>query len=162
MGEDGRQRGGLMISPAIRHIVAAIYALLVIVGGAQVVSRYALGFSLAWSEEFIRYAFFWSVMLTASLIASDGAHLAVDYFSHRYPPRIRRLFELFNDILFLAFAGILIWFGGDLALRALEGGSRSPAMGISMAWIYLAFPVGGILLAGMHLKHCLTRGSHGQ
>ncbi|MBX3576179.1 MAG: TRAP transporter small permease [Rhizobiaceae bacterium] len=146
-----------MIAGPIKHIVAAIYALLVLVGSAQVLSRYALGFSLPWSEEFIRYAFFWSVMLTAALVAGDGAHLKVDYVSDTLSPRGRRALELFNDCLMLIFAGALIWFGGDLVWRAVEGGSRSPAMGISMGWIYLAFPVGGTLLGGMHVWHMLHR-----
>jgi TRAP-type C4-dicarboxylate transport system permease small subunit len=146
-----------MIAGPVKYIVSIIYALLVLVGSAQVVCRYALGFSLPWSEEFIRYAFFWSVMLTAGLVAGDGAHLKVDYVSDVLSPRARRALEAFNDALMLIFAAALIWFGGDLVWRAVEGGSRSPAMGISMGWIYLAFPVGGALLAGMHIWHMLNR-----
>jgi TRAP-type C4-dicarboxylate transport system permease small subunit len=146
-----------MIAGPLKHIVAALYALLVLLGSAQVLSRYALGFSLPWSEELIRYSFFWSVMLTAALIAGDGAHLKVDYVSDKLSPRGRRTLELFNDGLMLIFAAALIWFGGNLVWRAVDGGSRSPAMGISMGWVYLAFPVGGALLAGMHIWHMVHR-----
>jgi len=146
-----------MISGPVKHVVAGIYALLVLVGSAQVISRYVLGFSLPWSEELIRYAFFWSVMLTAGLVAGDGAHLKVDYVSDVLSPRGRKILRSFNDVLMLVFAAALIWFGGDLVWRAVEGGSRSPAMGISMGWIYLAFPVGGALLAGMHVWHIIHR-----
>ncbi|MDF2810037.1 MAG: TRAP-type C4-dicarboxylate transport system, small permease component [Microvirga sp.] len=146
----------------VRYVVAAMYALLVIVGTAQVLSRYAFGMSLAWSEELIRYTFFWSVMLTAAVIAGEGGHLKVDYVSDRLSPPLRRTLQFFNDILFFVFSAALLVLGGDLVWRAVEGGSRSPAMGISMGWVYLAFPVGGLLLIGMHVRYCLRSRRDGQ
>lgn len=146
-----------MIESVLKKIIAGIYALLVIAGTMQVLSRYAFGTSLAWSEEFIRYAFFWSVMLTAGLVAGTGEHLRVDYVSDRLSAPWRRALMLFNDLLFFVFASAILWLGAQLAWRATAGGSRSPAMDISMGWIYLAFPVGGLLLVGFHIKHCWLR-----
>jgi len=147
-----------MLESILKKVIAGIYAVLVVVGTAQVVSRYAFGFSLSWSEELIRYAFFWSIMLTAGLIAGEGGHLRVDYVSDRLSPSLRRALEIFNDILFFVFSAAILWLGAELTWRAMTGGSRSPAMGLSMGWIYLAFPVGGLFLVGFHIKHCWLRG----
>lgn len=144
-----------MLESVLKKIIAGIYAVLVITGTAQVLSRYAFGFSLSWSEELIRYCFFWSVMLTAGLIAGEGGHLKVDYVSDRLSPPLRRALQIFNDVLFFAFAAAILWFGSELVWGAVNGGSRSPAIGLSMGWVYLAFPVGGLLLVGFHLRHCL-------
>lgn len=141
----------------IKGVVAALYAIIVAVGTLQVLSRFVFGFSLSWSEELIRYLFFWSVLLTAAVIAGEGGHLRVDYLSERMSPPLRRGVEHFNDLLFLAFAGALVWLGGELAWRAAEGGSRSPAMEVSMAWVYAAFPIGGALMIGLHLRHWRER-----
>ena len=93
-----------MLEAILKKIIAGIYAVLVITGTAQVLSRYAFGFSLSWSEELIRYSFFWSVMLTAGLIAGHGGHLKVDYVSDRLSPPLRRALQIFNDVLFFVFA----------------------------------------------------------
>ena len=48
-------------------LVEAGYAVLVVVGFAQVLFRFVFESPLSWSEELIRYVFVWSVFLTAAI-----------------------------------------------------------------------------------------------
>ena len=55
-----------ILDKVLAWLVAAGYAVIVVVGFAQVVFRYVLESPLSWSEELVRYVFVWSVFLTAA------------------------------------------------------------------------------------------------
>jgi len=114
---------------------------------AQVFFRYFVGDSIIWAEELARYALLWSAMIGAAVAYRQGAHVAVGAFWDLLPVGVvRHLWRLIHAIV-IAFAALMAWEGLLLALRNFARHQLSPALQVEVAWIYLAVPVGGVLIA---------------
>lgn len=111
----------------------------------QVFGRYVLDHAPGWSSEISRFLIAWITMLgSARVIRADG-HIAVTFVLDSLPRKVRLVVAFLRDTLILVMSGSLVYYG---ALFAELGGRRSSAATeISMAWPYLAIPVGGGLIA---------------
>ena len=114
----------------------------------QVFYRYVLGSSLSWSEESARFLFIWVVMLGASMGVKEGFHVAVTLFKDWLPPRLKTGVDILFTLLTGVMAAAMVVFGSSIAdTVAIQ---QSPAIRISMFWVYLAIPVSGALML-LHL-----------
>lgn len=128
-------------------LTAATLAVALVSMGAQVVFRYALDDSLIWAEELARYALIWSSMIGAAVAYRQAGHVAITEFVGRLPEFLQQQIRRLVHLLVLGFAVILAWEGWALAMRNFARHQLSPAMQIEIAWIYMALPVGGAMLA---------------
>ncbi|MBP6679467.1 MAG: TRAP transporter small permease, partial [Paracoccus sp.] len=76
---------GILNSAPVRFVrlvseisLAAIVAAYAIIICTQVFYRYALNSSLVWSEEVVRFALLWGVMIGAGVATDRLAHIALD------------------------------------------------------------------------------------
>jgi TRAP-type transport system small permease protein len=136
-------------------VTSGILALLLLIVLAQIVSRYVFNSSLSWTEEAARYLMIWGVLLGVSLSYLNGYLIAIETFVDRFPPPVRRVVRVVNNLLSLFFTGILTAFGVNLCVLGAQ--MESPAMEISYLWIYLAIPVGAGLLFFLFLIHPLKK-----
>ncbi len=127
-------------------LVEAGYAVLVVVGFAQVLYRFVLESPLSWSEELIRYVFVWSVFLTAAIAFRLDLHIEVDFLTTWYPPRLRRAMALLAWACVVLFVAVLFVLGTQLVLSPSVRLQKSPAMEIPMTLPYAAIPVGSALM----------------
>jgi TRAP-type C4-dicarboxylate transport system permease small subunit len=121
--------------------MVAIMTVIIII---QVFMRYLFLFSLSWSEEVARYLMIWVSFLGASLALKYGFHIGVEFIMNRIPEKIRGWVHLVAKIGILIF---LIYFtiGGFQVSWAVRD-QDSPALLFSMAYAYLAAPVGGLFM----------------
>lgn len=140
-----------LYTKGLEALIGVLLAEMIVVGFAAVVARYFLSgvVSLFWAEEVIRYSFIWSVFLVSPLVIRRGAHLELDIFVQWLSPRMRRVIALANDGVVLVFLLVLVVQGVVMVRVNME--QLSSALEIPMAWIYLAVPVGGLLMAGEYL-----------
>jgi len=133
---------------ALEIVIGVLLAEMILVGFAAVVARYLLSslVSLYWAEEVIRYSFIWSVFLVSPLVIRRGANLELDIFVQWLSHRARRVIALINGGVVLVFLVVLVVQG--VVMVRVNLGQLSSALEISMAWIYLAVPVGGLLMVG--------------
>ena len=136
-------------------VTSGILAVLLLIVLAQIVSRYVFNSSLSWTEEAARYLMIWGVLLGVSLSYLNGYLIAIETFVERFPPALRRVVRVVNNLLSLFFTGILTVFGVNLCILGAQ--MESPAMEISYLWIYLAIPVGAGLLFALFLIHPLKK-----
>lgn len=110
----------------------------------QVFMRYIFLYSLSWSEEVARYLMIWVSFLGASLALKYGFHIGVEFVINRFPEKVRNWVNLIAKIGILIF---LIYFtiGGFLVSWAVRD-QDSPALLFSMAYAYLAAPLGGVFM----------------
>ena len=123
-------------------LVAAGYAVIVVVGFAHVLFRFVFQSSLSWSEELVRYIFVWSVFLTAALAFNFDSHIRVDFLTARYPPRLQRAMALISWGCVIVCVAILLVLGLQLMQAPSVRRQKSPAMEIPMSIPYAAIPVG--------------------
>lgn len=111
---------------------------LIIVTGTNVFCRFILGFSLAWAEEFSRFIFIWASFLGASIAFLKNEHLGVDLFLKKFNIKIRKtIFFIGGNIISMVFIVLLLIKGVALVKSTIS--QYSPAMGLSMGWVYLSF-----------------------
>lgn len=137
----------LLISRVGAFVAAATLAVALAAMSAQVFFRYFVGDSIIWAEELARYALLWSAMIGAAVAYREGGHVAIGALWKLLPAGlVRPLWRLLHAIV-IAFAGVIIWQGWFLSLRNFARHQLSPALQIEIAWIYLAVPIGGLLIA---------------
>lgn len=129
----------------VRWVLVTIFSLMIAVTFAQVIFRYVVRSPLPWSEELARYCFVWIVFLGATLGLERGVHIGVDILTILLPSRIQRWLAAVNEVLILGFVLLII-----LASVSVVDANRlqfSPALGLQMAKVYLAIPLGMSVMA---------------
>ena len=126
-----------------------------IVGFLQVFFRVFLKNPLAWSEEACRYLFIWSMMLGAILVAAENGHFRVDFLVSKLPKALQKITTGLSYLMIAVFSLIIIYYGYKLMISNTT--RVSPALGIRMMYIYLIFPINGILVL-LHLAEGIVKG----
>lgn len=135
------------INKIIELLLIVIFALLVIVVLWQVFARYVLNQSFSFTEEFARFALIWLSVLGAAYLSGQREHLSMDYLLCKLEPTKRYSRMKVIEILMFCFALIVMVIGGgNLVYTTLYLGQVSPAMNISLGYIYAIVPTSGILI----------------
>lgn len=119
-------------------IMISLLCGMVVVMMIQILSRYALGMSLSWSEEITRYMFIWSAFMSISLCTKLTISIRIDTFIHMFSKKGRALVKMFNLTVELVFFLYLIPYAWHYLLSTIESGQVSPACGIPMYYIQSA------------------------
>jgi TRAP-type C4-dicarboxylate transport system permease small subunit len=144
-----RRVGGLVFG-----LACALLAIVACIGLYQVIARFVLEQPSIWSEEVLRRLLIWTVMLGAAAAFRRGALVSVDVALRASEGRAwGRWLRLGITSITLAFLGVLAWFGFDLAWRIRF--QTFASLELSMAWAYLAIPVGALVSALAVLAHHL-------
>lgn len=128
-------------------LAAAILGAMAVLAMANVVTRYLVRYSIAFTEELEIAGLVWVTMLGAAIGFREGAHLGFDFVRARCHPAVQRALVVLAAALTVGACLVLIWGGWRqiAAERALE--TTSEALGLPQ-WIYTAgIPVGAALVA---------------
>jgi C4-dicarboxylate transporter DctQ subunit len=132
------------IRKATEVIIVFLFSVMVFAVFLQVVARYAFNSPPSWTEELARYCQVWIILLASSICIRKGSHLAVDYLSHKFSPFLSRVIQVLISILMAVYVAVVTFFGWRLML--IGHYQVSPAMQINMSYIYIIFPLGGLLM----------------
>ncbi|MFB3819631.1 MAG: TRAP transporter small permease [Candidatus Methylomirabilales bacterium] len=140
--------------PAYETVVNAaavtLFSAMVIVTAAGVFFRYVLNDALPWAEEADRYLFIWLSFIGASITMRQKAHIAVDLLLRYVQPVWRPRFALIAHGAVLVFLAIVFWASGPVLEITRE--TRATATDIPISWVYMAAPVGCILIGTETLR----------
>lgn len=125
-------------------IVIGAYVALVADITAAVFFRYVLNDSLVWGEELARYLFVWLVFLGAGLGVGKNVHVGIDSFVRMLPPGPQKLMQLCVEVAVTVFLVAFIVVGVNLATASAR--MQTLLLNVSIAYVYLAAPVGGALM----------------
>ena len=129
----------------VERVLIALSALIAVVVFLQVVFRYLLRQPLFWSEELPRYLLIWMSFLAAALAQKSEAHINITLALAPLPPACRRAVRILTNLIFLAFLAVLVYSGALVV--GITASHRSTALQIPMAAVYLALPVGAVLMS---------------
>jgi C4-dicarboxylate transporter DctQ subunit len=145
----------------MRHLLRAISALetfgmafffsaALVVGVAQVFSRYVLNTGVVWSEQaFVKFTI-WAALIGASRAVRDGLHVRVDLVLDRLSPAARRPLEMAGLVINIAFCGVMLWAAIGYTDFLMMIGTRNVDSGVP-EWI--AFLVTPLFLALMCVRY---------
>jgi TRAP-type C4-dicarboxylate transport system permease small subunit len=125
-------------------VIIFLFSVLVAVVFYQVVARYIFNNPPSWTEELARFCQVWVILLASSICIRKGNHLAVDYFSHRLSPGAKRKINIVMSSLIVLYILVIIIFGWKLMVVGWY--QVSPALQVNMSFVYLVFPLSGILM----------------
>ena len=134
----------------VELLVAAIFAVIVVVALLQVFHRFALNSSLSWSEELQIFGHIWIVFLGIPIAYRRGAHLYIETFCDMLPRGPRAAFNLIVELTWAAFAVSLMVLGFMVARVASM--QESPGLEVPMSWPYAGMVVGGAYLLLVALR----------
>ena len=134
----------------VELLVAAIFAVIVVVALLQVFHRFALNSSLSWSEELQIFGHIWIVFLGIPIAYRRGAHLYIETFCDMLPRGPRAAFNLIVELTWAAFAVSLMVLGFMVARVAAM--QESPGLEVPMSWPYAGMVVGGAYLLLVALR----------
>lgn len=130
------------------HVLLAIcaisFAVMFVLGIATVVFRFVIESSLAFPDELIRYLFIWMIALGAAVTYRRNMHAAIGVLVGALPEPLRKGAMIFATLVAMGFFAVILVGGYGLTLRVQS--QISPALEVSMAWVYAAIPVGMIFL----------------
>jgi TRAP-type C4-dicarboxylate transport system permease small subunit len=111
-----------------------------------------------WVEEVGELLLAWLTMLGAAVGIAERSHFTLTVLTHRLPPAARRGVHAINYMLIAGFGGLVAWTGWKLV--ALNRELASPALEISLGWLYGSAVAGGILIVLYALGTASGRGEH--
>ena len=133
---------------ANRWVLIMLLAAMAVLVIGSVFARYVLGRSFPWVEELTRYLMIWSTFLGAGLALRVGGHIAIDSLAAALPPPAARVVRALIVAVMAGGLLAMVWLGWDYADFAWY--QESPVLGWSLGQIYLALPVGALLML-LHL-----------
>ena len=142
------------IEKALKVICTVFMAVIVAILFYAVVMRYIFHQPPGWSIELSRYMFIWMVMLSVIVVTREQSHIQITFILDHLPDRAKFVWRNILRILMIGFCVIMIQQG--LAIYPIVSEASSPALGISMGWLYLSVPVGGMLMGIYILESIVT------
>ncbi len=138
------QCGNQIMDNGIRILLCVLMVGMVVINFANVVSRYYLNASLAWSEEISRFLLIWTVFLGAILAYAKDEHLSLDMVVSFLSLKRQRVFAIIVDLLVMLAMVFIIKGGYSLTVDNFDW--TSPAAEIPYGWVYLVVPVSGLVM----------------
>lgn len=135
------------INKIIEFVLVLIFALLVLDVLWQVFGRYVLGQSFSFTEEFARFALIWLSVLGAAYLNGKREHLSMDFLLKKLEPnQLNRRMKIIEIMMFVFAFFVMVIGGGNLVYLTLYLGQVSPAMHISLGYVYAIVPISGLLI----------------
>lgn len=117
----------------------------VILAALQVFFRYAIGASLSWSEEALRYLMIWIASLGIGLAYSRGEMIGMELLTNSLPRSVTKVIAIVGRLLILAMMLAIVWYGWNFAWKTRAG--FATAIPISMFWVHVSVAFGCALVA---------------
>ena len=135
------------INRIIEVVLIAIFALLVLDVLWQVFGRYVLGQSFSFTEEFARFALIWLAILGAAYLNGKREHLSMDFLLQKLSPeKLAKRMQIIEIFMFVFALVVMVIGGGNLVYTTLYLGQVSPAMHVSLGYVYSIVPISGLLI----------------
>jgi len=128
-------------------ILITLMAAMVLDVSWQVFTRFILKDPSSFTEELAGFLLIWIGLLGASYAYYTRAHLGIDILTSKLTGVNRRIVDITIHTLVLLFSLFILVVGGyRLVNLTFTLNQISPALGISMGYIYLVLPLTGILM----------------
>lgn len=142
------------VNKILEIILISIFALLVLDVLFQVFSRYIIGKSFTWTEEFARFSLIWMTVLGAAYLNAKKEHLSMDFVYEKLSPSNKRKASILIEILVFLFALIIMVIGGgNLVYTTLHLEQLSGTLRIPLGYIYAIMPFSGFLIMCFSVYH---------
>lgn len=142
------------VSKFLEWSMIIIFALLVLDVLFQVFSRYILGTSFTWTEEFARFSLIWLTILGAAYLNGKREHLSMDFLYEKFSVTNKRKVSILIEVFIFLFALIVMVVGGlNLVYTTLDLEQLSGTLRIPLGYVYAIMPISGLLIMCFSIYH---------
>jgi len=136
----------------LRGMIGCLMLLAVSLNCANVVGRYVFLKPCVWAEEVMQFMHLWIVMLGATILTSQGAHLKMDAVYLLVAPQVRRVLDIVANVLGVLVSLALVVSATQIIQMLATNDQRSVIARVPMALVYAVIPLSfgcGILLLAL-------------
>ena len=121
-------------------VIVALVALFV-----NVVLRYSINYSLAWSEELVREVIIYTTFIGISAAVKQRSMIKIDAAIQIFP-KLKIPFSYFSNIMVLIFAGSMVYYGYKMAELQVLTNQKTIILRIPLVYLYSILPVTGVMM----------------
>ncbi|MEE9438369.1 MAG: TRAP transporter small permease [Saprospiraceae bacterium] len=137
----------LKLNKFIELFLVIIFGLLVLDVLMQVGSRYILGKSFSFTEEFARFSLIWLSILGAAYLNGQREHLSMDFLYRKFSKEKQVTATKITEVLIAIFSLVVMVIGGfNLVYITLHLGQLSPALHLPLGYVYMIVPISGLII----------------
>lgn len=122
---------------------------------ANVFCRFLLDFSLYWADETAQILLVWLTFLGAALAVREKSHYVLNFLLEKLSGKTRRFFNMLQQVLSISTILILLYYSTIVTWQIKNW--VMPATEISRALVYIACPIGSLLMLYYSIKIVYTR-----
>ena len=130
----------------VSTICIVLFAVMVVVGTYQIVTRFIFNSPSTVSEELLTYTFAWMAIFSSAYVFGKRDHMRMTFIVDKLPKAQRKILEIAIEILIIAFAVVVLVYGG-FTIMGLTMTQKTASLGVMMGVIYSVVPICGILIA---------------
>ena len=134
------------LNAVVSTICVILFAVMVIVGTYQIVTRFIFNSPSTVSEELLTYTFAWMAMFSSAYVFGKRDHMRMTFVVDKLPKAQSKILEIVIELLVIAFAVIVLIYGG-FTIMGLTMTQKTASLGVMMGVIYAVVPICGILIA---------------
>jgi TRAP-type C4-dicarboxylate transport system permease small subunit len=124
----------------------------------NIVLRNVLSVSWLFMDGLLRLLFIWMVFSGTAVLYYRNDHLVMDFFSGKFSPKMARRIDLIQQVLFLVFMVILLFYG--MQITKVRMGIPFETWNLPTGYAYVAVPVNALLMGLFCIEKIITlRGS---
>lgn len=133
------------VNHTLRVVIGLLIATLVSSVALGVFYRYVLHQSLHWATEVPNVILIWIVFLGSVVAFYEKRHIAFEAFVEALPDALSRVIRIVAELLVLAFLVVLIVYGYQIVMQAMN--SLSDALKLPRGYFYICLPLSAALMA---------------
>ena len=134
------------MNAVVSTICIILFAVMVVVGTYQIITRFVFNNPSTISEELLTYTFAWMAIFSSAYVFGKRDHMRMTFIADKLPKEQRKILEIVIELLIIAFAVIVLIYGG-FTIMGLTMTQKTASLGVMMGVIYAVVPISGILIA---------------
>jgi TRAP-type C4-dicarboxylate transport system permease small subunit len=151
-------RGAHALMAVLRVTAAIMLIASVGINFANIIGRYVFSVAIPWAEEAMLFLMIGCVFLGAAPVGWLGRHIRMDVMVSVLPPRSRKIFELFADLITIATCLMLAVFAWPVLTMFAELDQRSETANIPLVIPEALVPLGLMLTALLIAARLIVHG----
>lgn len=118
----------------------------------QVVTRYVFKLAIPWQEDVAKYCQAWNLFMLSSVLIYESRHICVNIVKEKFKSvKAQHILNIIIYLIVMAFVSCLLYFGARQTIHSIPQ-SWASIPGLSMAWVYVAVPIGSLFMLLQSLK----------
>ena len=127
----------------LEWVCIALFAVMIIVGTYQIVTRYFFNAPSTISEELLTYTFTWMALLAAAYVFGKRDHMRMSFVADKFSDKGQLVLSLAGEFIILLFAAFVLGYGG-ISITQLTATQQSASLSVPMGYIYSVLPICGL------------------